>query len=53
MDRNREKEKRKSREQDASDLSKGNKTREQLREENGHFSQFKARPNYKAAKRLY
>lgn len=48
----RQRAKEESRRQDAEDLATGRKTREQLREENGHFSRLNIRPDYAGAKRL-
>jgi hypothetical protein len=45
-------EKQLSRDRDEQDLTSGRKSRKQLREENGHFSRLKIRPNLAAARAL-
>jgi hypothetical protein len=48
----RAREKQKSREEDERALASGEKTQEQLRRENGHFSFLRVRINYAGAKSL-
>lgn len=48
----RAREKQASRERDERDLATGEKTQEQLRHENGHFSSLRVRINYAGAKSL-